>query len=128
MSRPAAADLTSRIWRILHVGGLAAAVFIAIGLIVLVPSRGMEQELLDQLLSHDAVTTPRITPGSLLAGVVRGRPASIIMLGVLLLILTPLVRVAAAAAYFAARRDRLFALIAIGVLGMLVLGFLLGTV
>jgi uncharacterized membrane protein len=114
--------------RILHVGGLVAGIVLAIGLIVLVPSRGTEQELLDQLLSRGTVTTPRITPGSVLAGVVRGRPASIIMLGVLLLILTPVVRVAAAAAYFAALRDRLFALIAIGVLGMLVLGFLLGAI
>lgn len=63
--------------------------------------------------------------GGVLAGVGHGRPASIIQLGLLLLIATPVARVAFSVFAFAVQRDRLYVLITLAVL-MLLLGSFTG--
>ena len=71
------------------------------------------------LLRHGAP----LTPASLLRGLLRGNPTALIQAGVLALILTPALRVAATVVLFAAERDWTFVAVASAVLGMLVLGF-----
>jgi len=52
-----------------------------------------------------------------------GHRRSLIMIGVVLLLINPLIRVAFAAVGFAAQRDKLYTLISLVVLGVLVLSF-----
>ncbi|HEY8996900.1 MAG TPA: DUF1634 domain-containing protein [Edaphobacter sp.] len=62
----------------------------------------------------------------LLLGMSRGEAASIIQVGILLLIATPIARVVFAVAAFALERDRLYTLISLGVLAVLVYSLLFG--
>jgi uncharacterized membrane protein len=112
--------------RILHLGGVASAVLIVIGVLMLAPSRAAERTVLDRLFTNGQPHIVRITPGSVLAEALHGRPAAIISLGVLLLILTPVARVIAGALYHLAHHDRTYALISLSVLGLLGAGFVLG--
>jgi uncharacterized membrane protein len=57
-------------------------------------------------------------------GVATGDPASIIVLGVLLLIATPVARVAFAVVAFAMERDKLYVAVSLVVLAVLLFGFL----
>ncbi len=57
-------------------------------------------------------------------GVVAGDPASMIMLGVLLLIATPVARVAFAVVAFAMERDKLYVAVSLLVLTVLLFGFI----
>jgi uncharacterized membrane protein len=57
-------------------------------------------------------------------GVVAGNPASIIILGVLLLIATPVTRVAFAVVAFAMERDKLYVAVSLLVLAVLLFGFI----
>jgi uncharacterized membrane protein len=63
---------------------------------------------------------------SVLAGIRQRRGQSIVMLGVLMLIATPVVRVAASVALFAAERDRVYVAITSVVLLLLALSFFIG--
>jgi len=66
-------------------------------------------------------------PGEMFAGIASGNAASLIQLGVLLLIATPIARVAFAVAGFAMERDRLYVLVSMFVLAALLYGLLLGS-
>lgn len=66
------------------------------------------------------------TPGALLAGLMEGRPLALVSCGLLLLILTPMLRVASSVVLFFRERDALYTGISSGVLLMLVLGMALG--
>jgi len=57
-------------------------------------------------------------------GVAAGDPASIIVLGVLLLIATPVARVAFAVVAFAMERDKLYVAVSLVVLAVLLFGFI----
>ena len=79
----------------------------------------------------DQLTTPHVIPfPHTLAGVLDGlchfRGQSIILLGLCLLIATPVFRVAVSLVAFLIQRDRRFALITAGVLLLLLLSFLIG--
>jgi uncharacterized membrane protein len=63
------------------------------------------------------------TTGALFQDISHGDPAAIIQLGVLLLIATPIARVAFAAVGFAIERDRLYLAVSIFILGVLLIGF-----
>jgi uncharacterized membrane protein len=62
------------------------------------------------------------------SGLLAGRPYALIVCGLLLLIATPVIRVAISVVTFAVERDYQYALITLVVLGVLVLSFLLGAV
>jgi len=66
--------------------------------------------------------------GAVVVGALHGRPVAIIDLGLTLLILTPVLRVAISAAFFAVHGDRRYALISGTVLALLLLGFVLGKI
>lgn len=75
---------------------------------------------LEDLFRHGAL----LNPSSLVRGVLRGSPMALIQAGVLALILTPVLRVAATVVLFAAERDWRFVAITSAVLAMLALGLL----
>lgn len=66
------------------------------------------------------------TIGAVAAGVRDGHGQAIVTLGLLLLIATPVVRVAVSIAVFIIERDRLYVLITTAVLTLLLLSFALG--
>lgn len=65
--------------------------------------------------------------GTVLRGAVHGDPAALIQLGVLLLIATPVARVAVMAGAFLLERDRLYLAISLAVLAILLFGLLHGS-
>jgi len=65
-------------------------------------------------------------PASLLGGLLRGDASSVIELGILLLIATPICRVIFAVVGFAIERDRLYVAISLTVLAVLLFGMLRG--
>jgi uncharacterized membrane protein len=113
---------------VLLIGVLTSAAIVALGLILLIPAGTGKSLLLDQLLSEHAVFIAALPTslGAVLIGALHGRPMAVIDLGLTLLILTPIMRVALAAVFFALHGDRRFALISAAVLILLLLGFVLG--
>ncbi len=68
------------------------------------------------------------TPGSIARGVLAGQGQAVVALGLLLLIATPILRVAVSMLAFALQRDRTYTLICAVVLVVLLISFLLGKV
>ncbi|SRR5712692_7259352 len=66
--------------------------------------------------------------GRLLASAVTGNPAGIVYLGVIILIATPIFRVALSVLFFAFEKDRKYVAITLLVLGMLVFALVSGAV
>jgi uncharacterized membrane protein len=66
------------------------------------------------------------TLGDTLAGVAAGNPAAVIVLGLLVLLATPLLRIIVSVAIFARERDWLYVAITLLVLAILLLSFALG--
>lgn len=66
--------------------------------------------------------------GSLLASAITGNPAGIVYLGVIILIATPIFRVALSVLFFAFEKDRKYVAITLLVLGMLVFALVSGAV
>jgi uncharacterized membrane protein len=114
--------------RVLFLGVGVSAAVIATGLALLVPPGTGKRVLLAQLMSAHEVFLADL-PRSLVtvvAGAREGRPVAIIFLGLLLLILTPVLRVVVVGVYFASRGERRYTLISALVLLLLLLGFVLG--
>ncbi len=74
---------------------------------------------------HDIATMPT-TPGEVFVGAAHGRPYAIIILGLLVLIATPVLRVAVSVVTFAWERDRLYTIITAYVLAILIVSFIIG--
>jgi uncharacterized membrane protein len=68
------------------------------------------------------------TQHEIVTGVLSGSGQAIVTVGLLLLIATPVVRVAVSVMAFVYQRDRVFTLITLTVLGLLILSFVLGKV
>lgn len=102
--------------RVLRLGVVASAAISGLGF------------LLDLLLPALGRTVGRspVGYGDILRGVARGNPLALIDLGLIVLVLTPVARVAGAAVAYARVRDRAFTAITLFVLTMLILSFLLG--
>lgn len=109
---------TTAISWILQGGVIASSALIVLGLLLL-PTRpgglGIERVL----------NFPR-TFGEIWDGLLLLRPQSIIVIGLLLLIATPVVRVAVSTVSFALEHDRLYVVITLAVLIILIISFLLG--
>jgi uncharacterized membrane protein len=109
-------------------GGVALSVsIIAIGIVLTFvhhrdyfSSRPALGQLID---AHGSYTA---TVSSVISGTREGRGQSIVMVGILVLIATPVVRVAASIALFAAEHDRVYVLITSVVLLLLLLSFVIG--
>ncbi len=76
-------------------------------------------------LTKPGGAVPR-TLGDVAAGVRAGRGQAIVVAGLLLLVATPVLRVAVAVVAFLLQKDRVFALITAVVLALLLLSFFLG--
>lgn len=115
---------------VLLIGVLTAAAIIAVGLGLLIPAGTGKGILLEQLMSEHRVLVAGLPTslGEVLAGALRGRPVAVIDLGLTVLILTPVLRVAFSAVFFALHGDRRYALISTTVLALLLLGFVLGKI
>ena len=107
------------IGRVLQAGVLAAATLVAVGAVM----------MLRQSASAPVAWTT-FTPGALTSirsiaeGIRAMTPASIVMLGILVLIATPIARVLFTLAAFVAARDRLYAALSAIVLAILLVGLL----
>jgi uncharacterized membrane protein len=66
-------------------------------------------------------------PGALLGGIARGDATAVLVLGMLLLVATPICRVIFAVVAFAIERDRLYVAISLTVLTVLLFGMLRGS-
>ena len=117
---------------ILRVGVSASAVCILLGMIVLFATGetgyGAAITDLSQLTRYTSDAQGRFptTPAEVIAGLAQFKPYAIIALGLLLLILTPIIRVAASIVIFLLERDYAYVAITAIVLLILIISFLLG--
>ncbi len=117
---------------ILRIGVTASAILIAAGVLLLffTGSTGYGASLgnLNDLVHYGQATGSRFptTPGEVFAGLAGLRPYALIALGLLVLIATPVVRVAASVLLFWLERDTAYVCITLLVLCILILSFLLG--
>lgn len=111
------------IGRLLQIGVLIAAAVTLLGAVLLLAHTGG---------AHVSFATFKGTaPGfrsitGIVSGLFTGQPAAIVQFGLLLLILTPIVRVAFTLVAFLLQRDRLYILITSIVLVLLLFGLLFG--
>ncbi len=115
--------MEARIGQILRLGMLVAAVLLILGL-GLFFLRGITEGApsLPELLRPGA---PEGLP-ALVHGLLRADPLAVLRMGVLVLILTPMVRVAVTLVLFVAEGDWIFVVLTAIVFGILLLGFLSG--
>jgi uncharacterized membrane protein len=112
---------------LLRAGVLLSILLVAIGTLVTFLGRGnylTSSRALDPLISGH-VSFPD-TFSSIIDGVASGHGPAIVLLGLLVLVLTPIVRVAVSVLVFVIEQDRVFVAITLGVLGMLLMSFALG--
>jgi uncharacterized membrane protein len=112
---------------ILRAGVIVSFLVITIGTVVSFvqhPDYAGDNESLHRLVSPSAAYPTTLK--EVVIDAFRGRGPGLIMLGVLLLLATPVVRVAASAVMFAAQRERSFVVITLAVLVLLVGALWLG--
>jgi uncharacterized membrane protein len=104
-------------------GVLLAAAIVALGLALLIfgQSQAAEPTTVAALIEQESHAT---SLAAILAGAIAGRPTSLVRLGVLVLILTPVTRVAMTLVLFLAQRDRAFVALTSVVLVILILGLI----
>lgn len=116
---------------VLRYGGLASLLVVASGIVLLLAEgRTGYTETFDlaKLLAYDgsaAVAWPRAI-GGVISGALAGQPYALILLGLLLLIATPVVRVVISIFAFLLERDHTYVAITLFVLAVLLLSFFLG--
>ncbi len=110
--------LSNIIGWLLQAGVLVSSGIIVIGLILLLLSPGGLSAVVINRFPH--------TAASVWDGLVALQPQSVITLGLLLLIATPVLRVAVSVIAFALERDRRYVVITLIVLAILIIGFLFG--
>ena len=112
----------------LRVGVTLSLAVIAVGMVLFVV-HGSGYGLPDRTGALLAYVHPRQfphTPGQVWAGLLRLKPYAVIVAGVLLLLLTPIVRVAISIVAFALEEDLTYVLITSFVLFVLILSLVLG--
>ncbi len=120
--------------RVLRAGVIVSAVVIAAGVVVLMATRrtgyaALAPHDLKDLLAYHAAPGPGYFPTTLAAvarGVLAGHAFALIAAGLLLLIATPVVRVALSVVFFAAQRDWRYVAITLFVLAVLAGTFVVG--
>ncbi len=120
---------------ILRVGVLTSALLIALGVVLLLvtgdtgySSSSLSITGLEGLVQYNQNRSGEFptTPGDVLAGVAQFKPYAFIALGLLLLIATPVLRVATSVVIFLLERDYAYVFITLIVLLILIVSFLLG--
>lgn len=111
------------IGRLLQIGVLVAAVVVLIGGAMLLAHHGGSLASFSQFRGEDSVLK---SIGSIVHGVLRGDSRAIVQLGLVLLIATPVARVALTLGAFLLQRDRLYIAITALVLALLLYGLIWG--
>jgi uncharacterized membrane protein len=113
------ADLNDAIGKILRYGVALSSIVVAAGLVLmlLAPPPGIPETLQGTIAANFG--RPTISPSGLVAGIAQGSAVGVLQLGMLILIATPIVRVAASALLFLRERDMLYVGITTLVLAML---------
>jgi uncharacterized membrane protein len=104
---------------LLRTGVLTAASIVLVGGVIYLVRHGLE--LPDVRVFHGESSDLR-SVGGIIAGVFAGHGRGLIQLGLLLLIATPVARVALLAFGFALQRDRLYVIVSLVVLAFLLYG------
>lgn len=126
MSERPGLGIDSLLSRILQYGGLASAAVLLIGLLLLIPSHGVDRTTVEELRVPSVTDAAPLPTLVLINGALDGQAVAVILVGILLLMLTPVARVVAAGVYYARHRDRPFATIAVLVVVLLIVGVLIG--
>jgi uncharacterized membrane protein len=115
-------DLNGAIANVLRIGVVLSTLVIAagLGLMAASPPPGVPVTLQQMLASNFGA--PTVAPATLLGGLAGGNALSVLELGTLILLVTPLARVVASVALFLRERDSLYVCVTLLVLGMLLLG------
>jgi uncharacterized membrane protein len=111
---------------VLRVGVLCSVALVVLGTVV---SFVHHPDYLSSPASLGPLTQPGSAPRTLAeiaSGLGRHRGQAVVSVGLLVLLATPITRVALSLFLFARERDRRFTLLTAGVLGLLLLSFLLG--
>jgi len=113
------ADLNDVIGKILRYGIVLSSAVLGAGLVLLLlaPPPGAPGTLQGTIAANFG--GPTLSPSALLSGIAHGDAVSILQLGTLVLLATPLVRVAASVLIFLREKDMLYAGITFLVLSML---------
>ena len=123
------ADLNDTIGKILRYGVVISTAVVAAGMVLmlLAPPPGTPGTLQGTLAAKFG--GPTLSPSALLVGIAHGSAVSILQLGTLILLATPIVRVAASVFLFLREKDTLYVGITSLVLAMLLLAiFVLGPI
>jgi uncharacterized membrane protein len=113
--------------RLLRIGVITSLAVVLLGTVLTFvhhPEYTRSAGELPRLITPDAAFPH--SPGQVLAGLREFQGRSLVILGLLLLILTPVLRVAVSIFLFVYERDRVFVLITSVVLAMLLLSFVVG--
>ena len=123
-ARRQGADLNDAIGKALRYGTGLSAIAMAAGLalMLLSPPGGTPGTL--QAMLASGFGTPTLSPSALLSGLAEGSPLSILELGTLILLLTPVARVVASVLLFLREKDSTYACITLLVLALLLLAIL----
>jgi uncharacterized membrane protein len=112
---------------LLRVGVSLSAVLLVLGIVLTFVGHGSyltSGKSLDHLTGASASFPHSL--GSVIDGAVTGNGPSVVLIGLLVLVATPVVRVALSVLVFVLEHDRTFVAITLGVLSMLMLSFVLG--
>lgn len=112
-------EIEQVIGRLLQVGVLAASALVLVGGALLLLRHGAEPTALS--VFHGAASHLRSVGGAF-RGLLDGNPRAIVQFGIVLLIATPVARVALTLAAFAVQRDRLYVALTALVLALLLFG------
>ncbi|HEX9015919.1 MAG TPA: DUF1634 domain-containing protein [Chloroflexota bacterium] len=119
-------SLEAVVGKVLRWGSLLSMAIILVGLVGVAwytrASSGPQILLIPVVSGHDLNT-----PAGILRRIANGDPTAVISLGLLVLIATPVIRVASTVVYFSLRRDRTYFAVTCFVLAVLIVGFLLGS-
>lgn len=123
-SKPHGMDVQESVWlaHVLRGGVLIAGFFVVLGLILYFLGGHGGPSTLDEALGKHA-EVQRVHPRDIIDGLRHGSSPAFILTGLLVLILTPTVRVALTAVLFWRRKEMNFVILAVIVLVLLVLGF-----
>jgi uncharacterized membrane protein len=122
-ARLADSDVVQLVGNVLRIGGLVAAAVAVLGGVLLLAEHGMARADFHEFIGEPAELR---SVGGIVAGALRLQSHAVVQLGLLLLIATPVVRVAVSLVVFALQRDRLYMALTSVVLAVLLFSLLLG--
>lgn len=125
-SQPRLYDAVSKV---LRYGTIISAAVLALGLVVLLLNEPSQVPGTVQSMLSSGFGAPTLSPTALLSGLASGNPLNVLEVGTLVLLATPIARVAASVVLFLREKDITYVAITVLVLAMLLLAiFVLGPV